>query len=412
MSRNRLVRSVQGTLFAAAILLLASQAATAQWRSNCRGYQPPCQPCQPYHPHQPSHAPRQPGDLPEIEPKDGKQKADDRRDDDRPDQAQQAPQDVDTSPSVAQAGGYTASNSTILGRVDQNNRLNLFDSMSALPMNRWWVTYMPMKRYHNPVEFLSESVDSDLLPLEQERLSQTLYRFGAELIVHPGVSVAFQGQYSVINGNEGGYDDVFTNPQIMLKAVLACDCCSIVSATLGFQPEVDTEAEFGFSRTESLVLLDAPGINETSSRVYPGLLCFHDLGLGWFMQNGVQVGIPTESNQITTLDWAVSFGNWIYRHPMLNCSSRCCHCCCQPSILGAIAQVEFFGKHVLGDNRIENVFGVPGLIFEEDRNVVDMTAGVQVLMSGSHWLSVAASIPLTSGDVREVEGIVTLGQRW
>jgi hypothetical protein len=184
----------------------------------------------------------------------------------------------------------------------------------------------------------------------------------------------------------------------MLKAVLDCDCCSVLSATFAVQPEVGTDDP------------ETPGINETATRLYPGLLYFEDLGYGWFMQDGIQFGVPVESDQITTFDWAVSIGNWIYRDPCLDCRCRCC--CHRPTILGVIAQVEFFGKHVLGDNRIYNAFGVPGLVFEEDRAVIDATAGFQVLLDGGCWVSIAASVPLTSDDVKEFEGFVTVGHRW
>jgi hypothetical protein len=403
MSRRQVVRrQIQGALLAAAALMLAPQAATAQYRPNCRGYEQyqPCPRCQPY---QPEYAPHRPGDLPEVPGKEGAKKP---REGERPERQPEQPeqpnlQGADTAPSVAQAEGYSSSNSSILGRVDQNNRLNLFDSMSAMPQNRVWATYLPEKRYHtciNVAESLYNGVSNQALL--HERLSQELYRVGAEMIVHPGVSVAVQGQFSNINGNEGGYDDVFTNPQIMLKAVLACDCCSILSATFGVQPEVGTEDP------------EHPGINETSTRLYPGLLYFQDLGDGWFMQDGIQFGVPVEDNQITTFDWAISLGNWIYRDPCLDRSSCCCCCCQRPTILGVIAQVELFGKHVLGDRRIEDVFGVEGLVFEEDGTVIDLTAGFQVLCDGGCWVSIAASIPITTGDVKELEGIVTVGHRW
>jgi hypothetical protein len=399
MSRHPVVRSyVQGALLAAAALMLAPQAATAQCR--CRGYElyQPCPSAQPWRPYQPEQAPGQPGDVPGKEGAKQPDGTPDQRQPQAADQQQPNLQAADTSPSVAQAEGYSSSNSSILGRVDQNNRLNLFDSMSALPQNRVWFTYLPQKRYHTCIDVQQSSSVSNPALL-RERLSQDLYRFGGEFIIHPGVSVAFQGQESIIKGNEGGYDDSFTNPQIMFKAVLDCDCCSVLSATFGIQPEVGTEDE------------EHPGINETASRLYPGLLYFRDLGDGWFMQDGIQFGVPVEGNQITTFDWAVSFGNWIYRDPCLDCSSCCC-CCQRPTVLGVIAQIEFFGKHVLGDRRIDDVFGVDGLVFVEDGTVIDATVGVQVLLDGGCWVSLASSVPLSSGDVKELEGIVTVGHRW
>jgi hypothetical protein len=411
MSRRPVVRGhVQGALFAAVALMLAPQAATAQCRQPCGGCQmyQPCPPCHPYHPSHPYHPqypPHRPGDPgAKAKPKDpmdpgAKQPPDqgDQPQDQQPQQPQPQPQNVDTSPSTAQAGGYQSSNSTILGRVDQNNRLNLFDSMAAQPMNRWWFSWLPQKRYHtNIVEGSSANLAL------RERLGQHLYRLGGELIIHDGVSVAVQGQYSTLQGSENGFDDTFTNPQVMIKSVLACDARSILSGTFAFQPEIGTDDA------------STPGINEDTWRLYPGLLYFEDLGGGWFMQDGVQAGIPTESDQITTLDWAVSFGNWVYRDPYLDCSTRRACCCCyrQPMILGVIAQVEFFGKHVLGDRTMNHAFGVPNLRYVEDRTVIDATAGVQVLMADGLWVSVAASLPLTSDDVREVEGIITIGQRW
>ncbi len=368
-------------------------------------YRPPCRKCRP------STEPVENGDT-----GDGRSPGDRRADD--PDF------DFSTAPSSPASGGAGYS-SAMLGRADQSNRFNLFDTQSAIPRNRVWYTLNLTDGYNNGVNFTPgynglrnsplfpafllgngfANENAFLLATEGIGADMTfrreiyLHRFGVEVMLTHSTSLSFQGQYHAVRGVATRADD-FDNPQIMLKQIIYDDCCSVLSATLG----VDWQAS-----------KDTFVIGETTTRVYPGMLAYQDLGSDWFYQGGFQFGMPTETNQVYTFDWANSIGYWLYR------PCGCC-CCGMPGITGVSLQAEVYGKHVLNDSTINTPFGTNAnnllvsnavgfptgvFTFEEPRNVVDVTLGGQVLVGCNLSFAAGYSFPITGGEVRTEEFVFT-----
>jgi hypothetical protein len=190
---------------------------------------------------------------------------------------------------------------------------------------------------------------------QQER--QHNYRVGAEVLLDQCSSFAVQGQYFT-NETEGEFNDDWSNPQIMFKRVLARDCDTVLSATLGATLETS---------------VDRGDFDENTTKLYPGMLFYETLSPALFTQGGVQFGIPVREDQITTFDWSFSLGYWLYQ----DCSLRCGNCCCNKGqITGVIPQVGVLGKHILGDDERLNAFGFHEtlLIYREPTDVIDMTA--------------------------------------
>ncbi len=236
-----------------------------------------------------------------------------------------------------------------------------------------------------------------------QRNSESLYRYGLEVALSNDFSLTFQGQYHTASSYSATPDD-FDNPQITLKYVLFRDDRSTTSAVLALQPETG-QKEFS--------------VSERTTRFYPGMLGYRSLSSDLFMQWGVQASLPTDGSYTTAADWAVSFGYWLYRYNNANRRRN------RPFVVGVVPQVELLGHHVLGDTTVEGAYGIPTsssssifgplggdnsalYVYEEDRNVVDLTGGVQVLLRSRMQLGFAASIPITGASVRDSEFISTV----
>jgi hypothetical protein len=351
-----------------------------------------------------------------------------------------------TAPAFA-ATDLGEGSAVMLGRGDQNQRFNLFDHMAAIPQTRAWFGFQYMNDYTTGLSLSSSFIDfmfsngfSDQEAILDELAAHGissdvftdrkvfLYRAGVEVALCPNFSLAAQWEYFTVNGET--VEDGFNNPQIMAKYVLCRSDSCVVSAILGFEPETETDP-FEFK--------------EERSRLYPGALFYKDCG-DFILQGGFQFGIPLSENQVHTFDWALSLGYWLYRNP------RCCDLGCaysrygngcggcsgcgggdwcggcgwlKGSILGVIPQVELYGKHVLGDATVTSPFNTPTFfdiddslpgdeysgtifLFEEPRNVIDLTIGANILVTRSCSIATGVSFPLTGDDVRNFEYLLYL----
>lgn len=341
----------------------------------------------------------------------------------RPEGQPQQPETVPFPP-VDPTAGLTAGGAAgmgMIGRADQNARFNLFDVQSAIPRTRVWFAYQSVQDYKTgltpTLNFLSPSAVSSSLESQGlnpanvfNRADQDLYRFGVEYAINPRLSIAAQAQYYDMGGVDG-LDSDWSNPQVMVKYALRMCPGSVVSATLGIQLQTDR---------------NVGGIHDDTTAYYPGLLAYQEVGKNAFIQSGVQFRLPWGGNQVYTVDYGLSFGYWLYRHPSLEygCGwggyAASCH---KPLILGIIPMVELYGKHVLGDATITDPFGFNAgtlpfadvfgnftapVTFEEPRNVYDLTVGTQVILGHGLAATGAISFPLTGSNVRDVEYILAV----
>lgn len=329
--------------------------------------------------------------------------------------------------SAAQASSSRASlapgaDTPQLGRMDAANRLNLFDNMTAAPQSKLWFGYQyasgittglsptpelvsAYSAYPNslPVDLAIQG-QGTLATLDQQR--QNIYRIGAEVALYDDFSVAIQGQYYQNLVDDSGFGDDWSQPQILLKYVLARDCDTIVSATFGIQPETS---------------VDVGDFEDNTTRLYPGMLFYETLSPDVFTQGGFQFGIPVREDQIYTFDWSLSLGFWLYQDPSL---TSCCDCCCSNSLIqGIIPQVGLLGKHVIGDNTRNGAFGFQesasyissdggvGLVtlpngfytYNEPTDVLDLTVGSLFIVDQNWQIGVGYSIPITDNEVRQDE---------
>ena len=332
-------------------------------------------------------------------------------------------------------------NTPMLGRLDQNMRLNLFDTQSAMTDTRVWYSFQYAEGYNldtyqavggsstGSPAFFDAPLIAGGVPVT--RTDVRLHRLGFEYALYEDFSVSFQAQYcdvdSIFTAAGAQSPDDWSNPQAMLKYVVLCDKCTgtTVSAILGATFETDTQlAE----------------LNEQTSRIFPGVLFHQDVYEDFFYQGGFQFGLPTRSNNIDTFDWALGCGYWLYQ----DCGSSCggcgcdscdscgcgscggcgCDSCCDDSsweVSGVVLQIELLGKHVIGNNVIVDPFeldtlpggyGPGGSVFIEDRDVLDLTFGGTAQMHNGVAIGVAYSVPVTEKDVRRSEFITTINYRF
>jgi hypothetical protein len=260
--------------------------------------------------------------------------------------------------------------------------------MSAAPTNKVWFGMQYSSGITTGLETLSTAAPqfSNALLSEQRQIN---YRVGAEVLLDCYSSIAVQGQYFTNEVDDSPFGDDFSSPQIMYKRVLARDCDTILSATLGITPETS---------------VDAGDLDEDTTKLYPGMLYYETLSPQLFTQGGFQFGIPFEDDQITTFDWSVSLGYWLYQ----DCSLVCGNCCCNHGqITGIIPQVGILGKHVLGDEERLNAFGFSstsfGTIYREPQDVIDLTVGTLIIIGCDVQVGVGYSLPLTEDETREDE---------
>ncbi|MGE0609635.1 MAG: hypothetical protein AB7O62_21265 [Pirellulales bacterium] len=255
-----------------------------------------------------------------------------------------------------------------IGRADNVNRLNIFDSQSALPANRVWYGFQSIDRFH-------------VTTAPNTTVNQSLHRFGGELMLTCSSSVSFMTQYADVGPNASGVLDSWSNPQFMVKQVVYEDCDLIVSATLGMQFPIGG--------------IDAGEIRENTVRLAPGLLWYYNTTDDIFNYGGAQYSVPLAAGpQVDSFDWSLGTGYWLYRS-----------CCCCDWLQKVSLQYEIFGKHVVGGTGTTYLGGV---LFE-DRNVVDMTFGASAFLCNGVRASIGYSIPVTTGFARRNELIATVG---
>lgn len=389
-----------------------------------------------------------------------------------------APEDIAAQPAPAEApllaaadtvsgfvGGPAGRGVTFLGRADMANRFNIFDNMNAVPRSRVWFGYQFVGTQNNGItvsdqnqqlfsalqdpgnleEFVSQTgfgsfsgnaqqaideyLDFNAGPTSEflNRPDTNLYRFGFEYALTPDFSIAMQAQF-VQPLDDVDQPDTFSNPKILLKHVVYEDSDLVLSAMLGIDPEISTP-QFA--------------IVEDVTRINPGLLAYRQLGDRFFTQGAFGVSVPTESDQVTTIDYALGLGYWLYRHESLEPYYRGY----EPTnwLLAIIPQIEFLGKSVPGDTTVFGAFGlmeappqtlpghgrqgngetggttrdvfIPGtntvitqapLFYEEPRHIVDLTAGASFLLRHNILIGAGVSVPLTGGEAREAEFLTTV----
>jgi hypothetical protein len=376
-------------------------------------------PSSPYY--MPSAPPSSQGETPEApQGADQRPRTEDQQTQDQQQQPQVQQQDFTPSPDTSSRASLApGANTPQLGRLDQANRLNLFDNMAAAPQNRVWFGFQYSSGINTGItptsSFLSFVSFTFPDPIDQAeffselsgitgRQKQINYRVGAEVLLTCDMSIAVQGQYFTNETSDteaGGFGDDFSNPQIMLKYVLARDCDTILSATLGVTPETS---------------VDKGDFNENTTKIYPGMLYYETISPDLFTQGGFQFGIPVTDDQITTFDWSVSLGYWLYRDCNLG------NCCCNSGITGIIPQINLLGKHTVGDDTRTNAFGFSfsggfdpdngGPIspfsgafatYVEPQHVLDLSVGTLIMIGCDVQVGVGYSFPITSDETRESE---------
>lgn len=315
---------------------------------------------------------------------------------------------------------WDANTLALLGRADQNNRLNVFDGQSALPSNRVWLSLRRLEQYKTGLRpqpapfFVDQSNIRDALnhaglsTIIIDRQQETLIRLAAELRLDADTSLTVQGQYATMDGQVGS--DFFTNPQLLLKQLLIQKPGFVLSGVLGYQPDVRT----GFLE-----------FNDTCHSLSPGMLFIYqdECHERVIVQGGFQFRIPLESNNVSTFDYVLSAGYWLWRHPSLDAvEADGVDWGRRPWVLAVVPQIEVYGKHVIGDATITDPFGLGPLnvgtlaspipfnlfVYEEPRHVYDVTAGVKLLLGEASVLAGGVSVPFTGSRVRSPEYILTL----
>ncbi len=343
------------------------------------------------------------------------------------------------------------------GRADMTNRMNQFDNMGAAPRTRaffgvqWAQSANSGTQYTTPTQQLSNLYNSgpngvaafqnatgyksldQFLKANNNGAGQTfnqtpdamMYRFGFEYAVTSDFSVAVQAQY-LTPLQDVGQPSEFTNPAVYLKHVLYRSEDSVLSGMLEVSPEISGPDH---------------GIREHTTRVAPAFLYYKELSEDWFFQGGAGMNVPTRGNQILTADYALSVGFWAYRHESLRRYAQldaATASMSKPLILGLLPQFEVLGKHVLGNNTNNGLYGLsnatpmraPGTYnpdgstnvivpstgayntstfnFVEPKDVIDLTFGLTVMLRGNlQWWN-GYSIPVSTHFVRSQEFMSTV----
>lgn len=380
---------------------------------------------------------------------------------------------LDNIPTFAPGGSMLQRTNIIVGRADTANRFNVFDNMGAVPRSRVFGAYQFAQSQNNAVlgsANLGDLFDNlstasgqatfinftgygsgragqplvtpdgsagsagqlrDLFTVENTGTGRTedfllfpnsnLYRLGFEYALTPDFSFAVQGQYvAPIDVSEQPSD--FSNPLIQLKHVLYRDDLTVFSGVLGISPEIP-------HRTAAA--------QEKTSRLNPGILFWRQSADDdrWLLQGGTGFSIPTREDQITTWDYGLSVGRFIYRHESLMTGEPT-----NKFLLGIIPQFEVLGKEIVGSNVVRGAFGLssvaphtaPGtfspvdgsttiflpqdpsssfdqavFVYEEPRHVVDLTVGTSFIFSQQRSLNLGLSFPVTGGSARALEFITS-----
>ena len=369
-------------------------------------------------------------------------------------------------------GNFSGNLPPILGRADFSNRFNIFDNMSAAPRSRVWYGFQYIETQNNAIfttgdtnklfailntaagraQFISltgfgrepgqSAVNPNSSDAKQELQDRflvanggrtqaftqspdsVLHRFGTEWALTTDFSITLMGQYVVpIEGDE--QPNSFSNPLIQLKHVFYRSEDTLFSGSFSIQPQI-SRPQFG--------------IGEDTTRLSPGLLYYRSLSEKVFTQNAVGFSFPTESNQITTFDFALGLGVWAYKHESLEPYYRGP----KPNqwILGFIPQFEVLGKTIIGNNISTTSFNLNGgtaqtalgtvnpidgtrtiyfaqdfnpfresaFVYRESRTNIDITVGASTLFKNNFVFSAAVSTPVTGGNARALEFISSLNK--
>lgn len=339
-------------------------------------------------------------------------------------------------PSLSSPGLTGAAFANNPGRMDSNNRLNIFDNYSAIPTSRLWIGYQVTDRQRSDVRLVNGSSAADFAALNNGQTvigdnGATLLRAGGEFAFTPRFSIALQGQYTWPGDDNGAQED-WTNPQLLFKHVLKQDRFTTISGVFGIAIEAGS---------------DTGVINDASTRVIPGVLFYHDLAPDLFTQGGASFSFASR-NDTNTFDWSLGLGWWAYRTPYAGlpryqqfdhcvdagpcCGGRrrwggcgrrgcgrCgggCNRCDEKWIRGIAPGIYLFGKHAMNDNDRLNAFGLTYTDafgnevakYEEGRHIIDMTLGGTVLLKHNLSMNLGYSFPLTGPRARNNEFLMAL----
>lgn len=310
----------------------------------------------------------------------------------------------------------------MLGHLDAQNRLNIFNNFSAQPITHAWYGFAFAADYS--IGNIQDAAALGLTTDEGERPNQVRNRVGFELAISRNFSVAFQGEH--INVTDSQFlADSWANPQVSFKRVFYRDTRNIISGVVAVTLEGNVQPQ------ES---------REDFTSVQPGLIWHHSFGERFF-NTGFQFGLPTGSTGVDTITYMLGYGRFLYRDP---CRARysklyggygadSCGPCCDGDdcdSCGANAyrcgffgwlrrevglpihtvawQIEGYGKGVLGDSQYvlpvgdSDLLNTPSLTVQEQQNTFDLTTGLTVLYGKGWGASCAASMPITGDQVYSV----------
>jgi len=362
------------------------------------------------------------------------------------------------------------------GRADTANRLNIFDNMSIQPQTRAWLGFQHVVGQNNAIVITQQNAElfsilqtetgrrlfigytgfgsgqgnpgggggpGDIVnpadPASEDELrdlyllhnagqpsaftrnpNTNLYRAGFEYAVTSDFGVAVQAQY-VMPLDDVQQPDMFSNPIIQMKHVLYRDDETVLASLFAVAPQIPTP-DFA--------------IVEDTTRLSPGLGVNHKPKEDWFTWAVTGFSFPTDSDQITTWDYSLGLGHWLYRHESLEAwydgdDSNA-------FLLGIVPQFDVLGKHIIGSNTVTGLFDLSSsspqtadgtfnpadgtsniylpqylptlvpveqtaLFFEEPRHVIDLTMSVTLVFTQKTYFTLGISVPVTGGNSRSLE---------
>ncbi len=310
----------------------------------------------------------------------------------------------------------------MLGHLDAQNRLNIFNNHSAQPITRAWYGFAFAADYS--VGEIQEAAALGLTNDAGELPNQVRNRVGFELAISRNFSASFQGEHINVTDSEI-LADHWANPQAVFKRVFYRDTRNIITGVVGVTFEGDVQPQ------ES---------REDSTSVYPGLLWHHTWGERFF-NAGFQFGLPTGSTGIDQLSYTVGYGRFVYRDPCQArysklyggygagratpcCDGDACDSCganaCRRGFFGWLRrevglpihtvtwQIEGYGKGILGEQQYilpvgdSDLLNTPSLTINEQQHTFDITVGGTVLYGKGWGANAAASTPVAGDDVYSV----------
>lgn len=310
----------------------------------------------------------------------------------------------------------------LLGHLDAQNRLNVFNNQSAQPITHAWYGFAFASNYS--VGEIQNGAALGLTNDSGELPNQVRNRLGFELALSRNLSVSFQGEHINVTDSEI-LADHWVNPQVLVKRVFYRDTRNIISGLLGVNLEGDAQPQ------ES---------RESATSVNPGLLWYHSCG-ECFYHAGFQFALPTGNTGIDTVTYTLGYGRFVYRDPCQAnyrklyggygagrttpcCDGDPCDSCgadaCRGGFFGWLRrevglpihtvawQIEGYGKGVLGDSQYtlpvgdSDLLNTPSLIINEQEDTFDLTVGGTVLYGMGWGANAAVSTPVSGDAVYDV----------